>query len=192
MTSLNLTIPPRDLISEALPNARISASKRKIKFKPQDGPQAKFMQAMTDIGIFGGSAFGGKTRALLMLPIRHLNNPKFKAVIFRRTYPQITVEGGLWDDAGNIYPFCGGTSIGKGYHFKSGATVRFAHLQHEKDRFNWQGSQVPLLAFDELTHFTKKQFEYLVFSRGRSDCGITPYVRATCNPDPDSFVAELI
>ena len=56
---------------------------------------------------------------------------------------------------------------------------------------NWQGSQIPLIAFDELTHFTQKQFWYMV-SRNRSMCGVRPYIRATCNPDADSWVAELI
>ncbi len=45
--------------------------------------------------------------------------------------------------------------------------------------------------FDELTHFTESQFWYLV-SRNRSMSGVRGYVRATCNPDPDSFVATLI
>ena len=163
-----------------------------MKIRPQPGPQTSFLATPADIAIYGGSAYGGKTMSLLLEPLRHINNPKFKAVIFRRTYPEITVEGGLWDEAGNLYPICDGVPVRKEYRFKSGATIRFAHLQHEKDRFSWQGSQVPLFLFDELTHFTKKQFEYLVFSRGRSDCGITPYVRATCNPNPDSFVVELI
>jgi len=50
---------------------------------------------------------------------------------------------------------------------------------------------VPFIGFDELTHFTKKQFFYLL-SRNRSTCGVRPYIRATCNPDPDSWVKELI
>lgn len=45
--------------------------------------------------------------------------------------------------------------------------------------------------FDELTHFTPTQFWYMV-SRNRSMCGVRPYIRATCNPDADSWVAELI
>ena len=45
--------------------------------------------------------------------------------------------------------------------------------------------------FDELTHFSQKQFWYLL-SRNRSMCGVRPYVRATCNPDADSWVAEFI
>jgi len=45
--------------------------------------------------------------------------------------------------------------------------------------------------FDELTHFSEKMFFYLL-SRNRSTCGVRPYVRATCNPDPDSWVAKFI
>lgn len=45
--------------------------------------------------------------------------------------------------------------------------------------------------FDELTHFTKKQFFYML-SRNRSVCGVKPYIRATTNPDPDSWVRKFI
>jgi predicted phage terminase large subunit-like protein len=48
-----------------------------------------------------------------------------------------------------------------------------------------------LICFDELTHFTAHQFFYMV-SRNRSTCGIKPYIRATCNPDADSWVAEFL
>lgn len=48
-----------------------------------------------------------------------------------------------------------------------------------------------MLEFDEVTHFTENQFWYML-SRNRSTCGIRPYVRASCNPDPDSFVRKLI
>ena len=64
-------------------------------------------------------------------------------------------------------------------------------MEQEKDIFKRQGTNVPFIGFDELTHFTKKQFFYLL-SRNRSTCGVRPYIRATCNPDPDSWVKELI
>lgn len=72
-----------------------------------------------------------------------------------------------------------------------GVGVKFSHLEYEKNIHDWQGSQIPLIEFDELTHFTKKMFFYLL-TRNRSVCGVKPYVRATCNPDPDSWVAEFI
>ncbi len=75
--------------------------------------------------------------------------------------------------------------------FKSGAKITFSHLQYEKDAYSYQGSQIPLICFDELTHFTENQFFYLL-SRNRSMCGIKPYIRATCNPDADSWVKQFI
>lgn len=45
--------------------------------------------------------------------------------------------------------------------------------------------------FDELTHFTESQFFYMM-TRNRSTSGVKPYMRGTCNPDPDSWVAKFI
>ena len=56
---------------------------------------------------------------------------------------------------------------------------------------DYQGAEICLIEFDEVCHFTEGQFWYML-SRNRSTCGVKPYVRATCNPDPDSFVAKLI
>lgn len=77
------------------------------------------------------------------------------------------------------------------WRFGSGAKIAFGHLEHDKTVFDWQGAQVALICFDELTHFTRAQFFYML-SRNRSTCGVRPYVRATTNPDADSWVAELI
>ena len=54
-----------------------------------------------------------------------------------------------------------------------------------------RGAQITLICFDELTHFTAHQFFYMV-SRNRSTCGVRPYIRATCNPDADSWVADFL
>lgn len=128
-----------------------------------------------------------------METLRHVNNPRFGAVVFRRTYPEIKNEGGLWDEASNIYPLVGArpreTTLE--WEFPSGARVKFAHMQLEKDKYSWQGSQVPLLCFDELTHFSESVFFYML-SRNRSTCGVRPYVRATTNPDADSWVKAFL
>ncbi len=58
-------------------------------FAPQPGPQAAFLASPADIAIYGGAAGGGKTWALLMEPLRHVRNPGFGAVIFRRTTVQV-------------------------------------------------------------------------------------------------------
>lgn len=130
---------------------------------------------------------------MLLEPLRHVANPGFGAVFFRRNRTQITNEGGLWDESLNLYPAIGAEPLEYKleWKFKSGASVGFHHLEHEKTVYNWQGSQIPLLCFDELTHFSAKQFWYML-SRNRSMCGVRPYIRAGCNPDADSWVADLI
>lgn len=162
--------------------------------RPQPGPQTTFLSSPADIAIYGGAAGGGKTWALLMEPLRHVSNPGFGAVFFRRNLTQVRNEGGLWDESEKLYPHLNATPRSApdlSWTFPSGAGVAFAHLEHEKTIYNWQGSQIPLICFDELTHFSAKQFWYML-SRNRSMCGVRPYVRATCNPDADSWVAEFI
>jgi len=125
---------------------------------------------------------------------RHIDNPDYGAVIFRREAVQITSEGGLLDTSFNLYNNVDGKirlSPHYQWRFPSGSTITFSHLHNRDDVNNWQGSQIPLIGYDELTHFTEWQFWYML-SRNRSMCGVQPYVRATCNPDADSWVAELV
>lgn len=161
--------------------------------RPQAGPQESFLASPADIAIYGGAAGGGKTWALLMEPLRHVANKDFGAVIFRRSTVQVRNQGGLWDESSTLYPNMGAEPREHvlDWRFPSGSTVAFAHLEHDKTVLNWQGSQIPLIGFDELTHFSPNQFWYMV-SRNRSTCGVRPYIRATCNPDADSWVAEFI
>lgn len=173
--------------SEAEPRAESKA------IRPQPGFQEKWLASPADIVIAGGAAGCGKTLGMLLEPLRHIGNGEFGAVIFRRTSPQIFNEGGMWDEASRLYPLLGAVpKVGDSqFLFPSGASVSFKHLQHELTVLDWQGSAVPLIGFDELTHFTKYQFFYML-SRNRTMCGVRPYVRATCNPDADSWVAEFI
>jgi len=163
--------------------------------KPQSAPQTKFFSTNADMAVYGGSAGGGKSWGIIVEPVRYLlSNPEFKGVIFRRETPQITRPGGLWDESMNIYPLLGATSKENPtlqWQFPNGSLIMFSHLQHEKNILDWQGSQIAFIGFDELTHFTETQFWYMM-SRNRSTCGVKPYIRATCNPDPDSFVAKLV
>ena len=162
-----------------------------IEIRPQPRQEA-FLSSSADVVIFGGAAFGGKTYGLLMEPLRHVDNKDFGAVIFRRTIPEITREGGLWDEAGNIYPLLDArpNSNDHVYKFPSGAKVTFAHMQYETDKFSWKSAQIPLIEWDQLETFTESQFFYM-FSRNRSTSGVRPYIRATCNPEP-GWLADFL
>ena len=169
--------------------------KRVIRLAPQKGPQEQFLATSADVCIYGGAAGGGKTFGLLLEPLRHMGNKDFNSVIFRRNYTQVTSPGGLWDSSRKIYSLVQGSYPLKTpklhWTFPKGATVNFAQLESDDSCESWQGSQITMIGFDELTHFSEYQFFYML-SRNRTDSGVTPYVRATCNPDADSWVATFI
>lgn len=161
--------------------------------RPQQGFQEKFLSSPADIVIGGGAAGSGKTFSLLLEPLRHKDNPKFAGVIFRRTTPQIRNEGGLWQTSLEMYSAMDATPSETMllWTFRKGARLKFNHLEYEKNLKDHQGAQYAFIGFDELTHFSKKMF-FDLLARNRSMSGVMPYVRATCNPDPDSWVAEFI
>lgn len=160
---------------------------------PQPGFQMAALSTPADIAIIGGGAGGGKTFVLLIEATRHRFNKNFQVVMFRRSYPQIMNAGGLWDASKKVFPLVRAVPRENqvDWKFPSGATVAFRHLQADKTVSEWQGTEIPLIIFDELTHFSSYQFFYML-SRNRSTSGVKPYVRASCNPDPDSWVAEFI
>jgi len=123
----------------------------------QPGPQTEFLRTPADICVYGGAAGGGKTVGLILEPLRHVSRvANFRAVFFRRTMPQITNPGALWDESRNFYPRLGGTpQVGvRAWRWPCGGTIKFAHLQFETTVYDWQGAQIALICFDELTHFT--------------------------------------
>jgi predicted phage terminase large subunit-like protein len=165
-----------------------------MDIRPQPGPQTAFLSSPADIVVYGGSSGGGKTFGLLLEAARNINNPNYGGVIFRREQTMITNEGGLRDTALNLYPYLGAEYRSQPHPhfiFPTGAKISFRHLNQESDVLGWQGSQIPFIGYDELNHFSQFQWIYL-FSRLRSTSGVRPYIRATTNPDADSWVADML
>lgn len=170
-----------------------AAAANVINLAPQPGPQTAFCGTRADIAIYGGAAGGGKSYGLLIDPLRHHGNRYFGGVIFRRTSVQVRNEGGLWDESMKVYSLFGAKPRESllEWKFRTGMAMSFAALEYEKDVLNFQGAQIPWIGFDELTHFSQSQFFYML-SRNRSTSGVKPRIRATCNPDPDSWVRKFI
>lgn len=164
-----------------------------VEIGPQEGPQTAFLSTLADIAFYGGAAGGGKSFGLILEPVRHYDNKLFGGVVFRRNGVDIRNEGGLWDESEKLYGSLRGhpREAFMEWIFPSGMRMKFAHLEHEKTVLNWQGAQIPYIGFDEITHFTEGQFWYML-SRNRSTSGVPGYIRATCNPDADSWVRKLI
>ncbi len=136
---------------------------------------------------------------LLLSPLMYKGVRGFNAVVFRRTFKQIFSPGSLWDMAHEIYSLIPNAQMRKvaaSWEFvdKAGdviSKVTFAHIENYSAVDDWKGSQLCEICFDEVTHFGEDTFFYML-SRNRSTCGVKPFVRATCNPDADSWVAKFI
>lgn len=154
--------------------------------------QAFYCEA--DFILFGGAAGGGKSHWLEMTPLPFINISGFNCVIFRRESPEITNPGGLWDLSYELYmpiPGMKPKQTDLSWNYKDLSTIKFSHMQRERDRFKHKGGQYVIVCFDEMDSFEESQVWYL-FSRMRSTSGVKPRMRATCNPNADSWVAKLI
>ena len=157
-------------------------------WRPHDGPQTLFHQSPAFELLYGGAAGGGKSDSLLIETLRYAHVPGYAAIILRRTYPQLSQAGGLIPRSHELlHTRAHWSGERRRWTFPSGATLEFGHLQHEDDKYNYQGSAFAFIGFDELTQFTLEQYLYL-FSRARTTAtlpngGAIPVrVRATTNP----------
>ena len=167
-------------------------------YQPQQGFQMNFLKNPAQVLIGGSGAGVGKTFAMLLDTIRYARTPFFEPVVFRREMTDVRMAGGIWDEATMLYSslFGNDVQINKTDHairLKDGISLRFASIQHEKDLINFQGLQSAGILMDEVTTFSANMF-WFMFSRNRnrSNNKIDPYIKATCNPDPESFVADLV
>jgi len=152
-------------------------------WKPHEGPQEEFCGRGEFEVLFGGAAGPGKTDCLIMEASRDVWHPRYRGLILRRTFPQLQE---IIDRCFTWYPIVDPEAQYRAtehrWYFSSGATVTLGHMQHENDKYNYQGKEFQGIFFDELTQFTETQYLYL-FSRARSTLpDLAPRVRATTNP----------
>lgn len=163
-----------------------------FKIGPQIGPQEQFLASPADIAIIGGAVGGGKTYGLTLESMRHVDVPGFNAIVFRRLSGELTGGGSIWQEAHGLYPIKGAIPREGEYmdwRFPSGATVEFCHLQQMKHIKSHLSKQYALVLWDQLEQFEPEMF-WELYGRNRSVCGVEPYMRGACNPDPDCFLYE--
>jgi phage terminase large subunit-like protein len=126
-------------------------------------------------------------------PIIVKGDPDYNAVFFRRTGPQLRGAGGLWDIAKKMYePWKPRVrEQDREIIFANGSRILFSHMEHVKNKMDHQGLQYSEIFFDEGTHFEDEQVTYLM-GRLRSDAECDSSMFISCNPDPDSFLADWI
>jgi hypothetical protein len=109
---------------------------------------------------YGGQAGGGKTDLLLGLAAElHLNS-----LILRREYKQMTGADGIIERSREIIGdkgrYNGQEHLWREVDGKR--SIEFGGLPYEATKNNYQGRAHDLKAFDELTEFTKGQYEFII------------------------------
>ncbi len=164
-----------------------------IIWQPNPGPQMQFLKSPAREVLFGGSAGGGKTDGLLMAAVSQVQNPSHRALIVRRSFPQLR---DLIERSHDLFMPLGATYTrqDRQWRFRSGAIVEFGFLDADVDKYNYQGRQFSFLGFDELTQWAadgadasgeavNSAYLYMLSRlRTREGSGLRHEVRATTNP----------
>ena len=167
------------------PSIDVERAVREIIFQPNAGPQTDFLSATEQEVLYGGSAGGGKSYAMVADPVRYLNNPQARMLLVRRSTEElrelISVSKELYPKA---IPGIKFMERDKTWVAPSGATLWMSYLDRDDDVMRYQGQAFNWIGFDELTQWpTPYPWNYMR-SRLRSTkaSGLPLYMRATSNP----------
>lgn len=176
---------PSTLTAASLLNRKFPTLGRFWPNLPQaSAPQTAFLLLDTEEAFYGGAAGGGKSDALLAGALEYVDVPRYAALILRRTYTDLSLPGAIMSRSAEwLQGLAHWNHDRKTWTFPAGATVTFGYLDNERDMFRYQSAEFQYIAFDELTQFTEKQFEYM-FSRLRAteDVRVPLRMRAGSNP----------
>lgn len=134
--------------------------------------------------LYGGSAGGGKSDALLMGALQYVHVPRYAALILRKDSKRLSLSGGLIPRS---HEWLHGKATWNGnnarWTFPNGASIQFGHLDNTNDKYRYGSSEYQYIAFDELTEFSEEDYTFLI-SRLRKTHDIdVPYrIRGASNP----------
>mgnify|MGYP000092985837 CR=1 FL=1 len=148
---------------------------------PNKGPQTRFLASNADEALYGGAAGGGKSAAAVALPLRFVHRPRFRCLFLRREARYLR---DAIDKSESIYPKLGArrNQSTNTWYFPSGAQVWLNHCEHESDIANYDSLEFNLVIFEELTHFTERQYLGIKARIRGADPESPHWVRATTNP----------
>ena len=158
----------------------IQEEEANVLFKPNEGPQTDFLAASEREVLYGGSAGGGKSYAMLADPLRYMGHPQFSGLLLRHTTEELREL--IFKSQGYIHKF---GKVSKWYERKmqwvapSGARLWMSYLDRDEDVMRYQGLAFSWIGFDELTQWSSPFAWNYMRSRLRSTAGDLPiFMRA--------------
>lgn len=160
-----------------------------------EGPsltQKVFLRTYSLEALFGGAAGGGKSSALLMSALQYVDVPGYSAILFRRTYADLSLPGALMDrfrEWMKNYDEVSWNNNSYTATFPSGARISFGYLNNTNDYLRYKGSEFQFIGMDEVTEIREQDYRYL-FSRLRRPASgelakVPLRMRCASNPAPN-------
>lgn len=173
------------MMLEVVQAATDSTSPTEPVWTPQPGPQTAAYESEADVIGYGGEAGGGKTDLLLgFAGTKHR-----RSIIFRRVFPLLE---GIEARSREIFNSEGESrlkdSLNEQLHrweLATGAIIRFAAIQYEHNKKNFQGRPYDFYGFDEVTEFTESQVRFVTAWNRTTVPGQKCRVVMTFNPPMD-------
>lgn len=171
-------------VIDKVPDELQEAIQQEVIFAPNPGPQTEFLAAGEDEVFYGGARGGGKSFAMLVDPLRYCNFPEHRAVLIRKTMPElrdlIYHSKQLYPKA---YPGAKFFEQEKEWRFKSGARIEFGYAENLADALRYQGQAYSWAGIDELPQYSSPEIVNILRGSLRSvNPDLPVYFRATGNP----------
>jgi len=123
--------------------------------------------------------------------LQYVMVPGYRACVIRRTNPELEASKGFIQVAKEwlMSTDADWSATRKRWTFPSGATLDLRSMEHEDDKFGFDGSAYHCIMIDEIRQLSESQYSYL-FRSLRKEAGdpIPLRMRAATNPGPDWIV----
>lgn len=154
--------------------------------------QRVFLRTYSLEALFGGAAGGGKSSALLMSALQYVDVPNYSAILFRRTFADLSLPGALmdrfktWMAPHDDIHWNNNSFVAT---FPSGARISFGYLNNTGDYLRYKGSEFQFIGMDEVTEIRESDYRYMFSRLRRPNSGplseVPLRMRCASNPAPN-------
>lgn len=152
--------------------------------------------------LYGGAAGSGKSAVLLLAALQYADIPGYSAIIFRQTLTELKGSDGIIPKAESLLaPFLKTKEVKfvgseNSFHFKTfypdgsegePSRLEFGYIGIGNAKTKYQGRAYQFIGWDELTHHTQADYEYMFSRRRKAVCPIhqlkngVPYYDDDCD-----------
>jgi phage terminase large subunit len=144
--------------------------------------QAEFFSSIGRHIAYGGARGGGKSwavrRKCVMMAMRYAG---LKILLLRRTLPELR-ENHIQPLLAELTGFAKYNDTDKTFTFPNGSRLVLGYCDAEKDVYRYQGQEYEIVCFEEATHFTESQIQFLWTCNRSTRRDIKPRCYYTANP----------